>query len=400
MISSQEAVSKILSRRLIMSVEEIDLKYSCGRILAEDVFADIDQPPFDRVAMDGIAINQSRLKHSKAFKIVGIVSAGESSSRLPSGDVCLEIMTGAALPDGADMVIPYECIELEKGFAVIKVDQKHLSSNIHPKGNDYRRGDKVLEKGSVIKAPIAALLASVGKGRVMVQSLPKVRIISTGDELVDIDTKPEPFQIRWSNGMSLFHELVSHGNCEAIILKVRDNEEEIRSAILDALKQSDVLLFTGGVSAGKFDFVPKLLKECHVNQVFHKVAQRPGKPLWFGETDEGKFVFGLPGNPVSCLVNLRRFVIPFLDQAEGVPLTVLKARLSKEVKIEHSLTSYLPIKIQHAEGMLVAHPLKGNGSGDFFQLRDSDGFMELIPQEGSFASGHLAEIFIWGKTYA
>lgn len=398
MISSLQALTTVLSYQLQPRVVTIPLEDSLSRILAEDVLADMDQPPFNRVAMDGIAIRREQLLSSKKFQILGTISAGSAIVTLPAGNVCFEIMTGAVLPIDADFVVRYEDLKIFDGKAEVCCDVEKLSSNFHPQGSDYRQGDKVLSIGTKIKSTTTAILASVGKAKVKVFDLPTVAILSTGDELVDIGAKPEPHQIRWSNGISLKQQLVSFNFSQVSLHKVGDDEAAMKKLMLEFLQTKDVLILTGGVSAGKFDFVPKLLKECQVQEIFHKVAQRPGKPLWFGKTESNVFVFGLPGNPVSCLVNLRKFVIPFLAGTyPGSEPSVQKAYLSEEVKFNKGLTYYCQIKMINIEGKLIATPLSGNGSGDFYQLRDSDGFMELRPEDGPFVKNFLGEIYLWEK---
>lgn len=398
MITSDEALAAVLSHCLTTKTELVDLEFSLGRILAQDVFSDLDQPPFNRVTMDGLAIHSALLKTTKSFKILKTIAAGAESPELPSGPFGFEIMTGAMLPPGADMVIRYEDLEINGDVAQIKEDVKNLPSNFHPQGNDYKAGDKVLNKGTRIRSTTTAILASVGYSKVPVLVSPKLGIISSGDELVHVHEKPSPSEIRWSNGISLKHELESFGYRDVSILKLQDNEDEIRKYMQEQLSHCDILLLTGGVSAGKFDFIPRLLKECGVKEVFHKVSQRPGKPLWFGVTSEGKQVFGLPGNPVSCLVNLRKFVIPALEFSLSGKLPVFfEAVLTEEVKFNSTLTFYCPVKISQEGSKLLATPMRGNGSGDFFQLRDSDGFMELRPGEAPFSAGFSGQVYQWGK---
>lgn len=396
MITAKDAFTAIMSRSLSKNVETVLLSEALGRTLAQDVFADIDQPPFNRVAMDGIAINSSLLKETTTFKILKTVAAGAASPSLPSGPVCYEIMTGAVLPSGSDMVIRYEDIKIEDGVAHVVTSFDKLSRNYHEQGSDYKKGDKVLSPGIRIKSTTTAILASVGCTEVKVLALPRVAILSTGDELVDIHQIPAPEQIRWSNGISLRQELISFGFTDVTFQKLKDDEDEIRNTLQEKLETSDVVLLTGGVSAGKFDFVPRLLKECGVKEVFHKVSQRPGKPLWFGETSRGTLVFGLPGNPVSCLVNLRKYVVPFLLNNGTGKSYLPTATLSEEVKFNKNLTYYCLVKVQHEDGKLMATPIKGNGSGDLYQLRDSDGFIELRPEEAPFISGHQGQVYLWG----
>ena len=397
MISSNEAWAAISSRRFIPTVETVRLENAMGRILGNDIFADMDQPPFHRVAMDGVAIHSSLLKETTSFKILDCISAGSVAPDLPSGPVCFEIMTGAMLPAGADMVIRYEDLSIKDGIASLTISPENLKANFHPRGSDYPKGHKVLSQGTKIKSTTIALLASVGQSQVPVLTLPKISIISTGDELVDIDETPSPSQIRWSNGICLKQELFSWGQTEVTLIKLKDNEEKLQQVITKELEKSDLLLLTGGVSAGKFDFVPGILKKCSVNEVFHKISQRPGKPLWFGETDSNKLVFGLPGNPVSCLVNLRKFVIPLIELSiSGRAPVVPRASLTAEVSFNKNMTYYCAVKV-HQEGTeLMATPIAGNGSGDFFQLQDSDGFMELRSSEGPFKKGHVSEVYLWG----
>lgn len=398
MISSLQAQTTVLSYQIQRRVVTVPIENSLSRILAEDVLADIDQPPFHRVSMDGIAIRKEFLHSSKKFRILGTVSAGSSISTLPPGNVCFEIMTGAVLPINADLVVRYEDLKISQGEAEVCCGGEKLADNFHHRGNDYRKGDKVLSSGERIKSTTTAILASVGKSMVKVFDLPKIAILSTGDELVDIEAIPMPHQIRWSNGISLKQQLLAFNFTQVTLHRVGDDEGEMKQLMQELLKSNDVLLLTGGVSAGKFDFVPKLLKECQVQEIFHRVAQRPGKPLWFGKTESNVFVFGLPGNPVSCLVNLRKFVIPFLEGSRtGHVQEVEKAYLSEEVKFNQKLTYYCQVRITNHEGKITATPLSGNGSGDFFQLRDSDGFMELRPEEGPFNKNFLGEIYLWDK---
>lgn len=397
MITSLDAYSEVMSRGLVKNAISVPLETALGKILGEDIYADLDQPPFHRVAMDGIAINSNQLSLNRKFKILKTVMAGSESPRLPEGPVCFEIMTGAVLPPGADMVIRYEDLHIENELAELQCDVKNLTTNFHIQGSDYRAGDKVLRAGTKIKSTTTAILASVGCSLVKIMGAPRITILSTGDELVEIEEKPSPHQIRWSNGISLQQELMSFSLSDVRIKKLNDDEEQIRTAMQEALASSDVLLLTGGVSAGKYDFVPKLLKECDVKEIFHKVAQRPGKPLWFGEAAERTLVFGLPGNPVSCLVNLRKYVIPLLQYSQTKTMPALpKAVLSEDVGFNKNMTYYCLVKISHAGAELHATPIKGNGSGDFYQLRDSDGFIELRPADAPFLAGNEYDVFLWG----
>ncbi len=387
-----------MSHKFLTKIISLPLEDSLNRTLAQDIYADLDAPPFHRVSMDGIAINKKLLSSTSSFKILECISAGSEERQLPSGDFCFEIMTGAVLPKNADLVIRYEDLKIADGQAKITCDHQRLSLNYHAKGSDYKRGDKLLSAGTFIKSTTTAILASAGRAHVLVYDLPKIAVISTGDELVDIAETPAAHQIRWSNGISLRQELYAHGFCDVSIYKVSDNQDKIRNLIKDLLVTKDILLITGGVSAGKFDFVPRILAECQVAEIFHKVTQRPGKPLWFGKSLTNCLVFGLPGNPLSCLVNLRKFVIPLLlTSLANKKIKTSFAILAEEVNFNQGLTYYCLVKIKSEEGRLMAYPIKGNGSGDFFQMKDSDGFIELKKDQGPFKAGHLAGIYYWGS---
>lgn len=394
MISAQEAFRLVLARRTPLRAENIFLVNSLGKVLAEDIFSDLDQPPFHRVSMDGIAVRRSDLERNCRLKVLGIVAAGASPGSLPEGKVCFEIMTGAALPCGADFIVRYEDLKIDNGYAQLVTSPEGLDAHIHPQGSDYKKGDRILAEGTTIRSTQSAILASVGRTMVKVYTCPLVGILSTGDELVEIEAKPGPHQIRWSNGICLMHELHSFGITNVSIHKVADDEALIREKIKELLNCCDLLLLTGGVSAGKFDYVPKILKECGVTEVFHKVAQRPGLPLWFGTRGTSKLVLGLPGNPVSCLVNLRKYVVPLVLPKEHLPR---RAVLGADVNFNKDLAYYCPVKVQDENGTLVARPLSGNGSGDFFQLRDSDGFIELCPQSAPFKKGQAFDLYLWGE---
>jgi molybdopterin molybdotransferase len=304
-------------------------------------------------------------------------------------------MTGAALPLNADMVIRYEDLKIENSVAELMIDINLLSKNIHAMASDYKKDDVVLKAGTKIKPSTVAILASVGASKVAVYKMPKIAIVSTGDEIVNIDQIPLQHQIRGSNGICLKQLLKSFGHSEVSIHHVVDNEKLMFELFSTLIKSYEVILLTGGVSAGKFDFVPKVLKECNVSEIFHQVAQRPGKPLWFGKTEDDVFVFGLPGNPVSCLVNTRKFVIPFLDRNIKAQRSFLKSK----VNFNKNLTYYCLVKVENINGLVVSTPVQGNGSGDFAQLDMADGFVELEPEFAPFEENFIANTYLWSDSH-
>lgn len=375
MISFEEALQQVQAHPLNLGDEPVTLLQSTDRILAEDVKADRDFPPFNRSTKDGIAINFSAIeKGIDRFTIEGTLSAGMAQQTLSSDTNCFEIMTGAVLPKNADTIIMYEETDIENGWATIsKTPSK--GQNIHVKGSDKKVGVVLLEKGTIITAAVIGVLASVGKTGILVKKLPKVCVISTGNELVEVSETPLPHQIRKSNTLSLTAAL-EKTNIAPIRLHLADNRTVIEKKLRKALAEHDVLMLSGGVSKGKFDFVPDAMEALGVEKVFHRVAQRPGKPFWFGIQEiKNKVVFSFPGNPVSTFVNYHVYFLPWLAKSLGLEVEKHSIILDESVRPHPSLTLFLQVKTQWREGRLHAKLVQGNGSGDLVSLAMADGFV-------------------------
>jgi molybdopterin molybdotransferase len=284
MISVQEALQTVLNTAQDFGVEEVLFIKSVGRILKEDIKADRDFPPFDRVSMDGIAIEYSSFRNGqRSFKIEGIQAAGSEQITLQNPENCIEVMTGAVLPNNCDTVIRYEDVELKKGIATIIINAINDGQNIHIKGKDGKAGNVLIKQNTIISAAEIGVLATVGKSTVKVAKQPKVMIVSTGDELVGVDETPLAHQIRRSNVFTLVSFLEKlHIPSETAHLT--DDKPMLKEKIKTYLSTYDVLLFSGAVSKGKFDFLPEVFEELGVEKLFHKVAQRPGKPFFYGRT--------------------------------------------------------------------------------------------------------------------
>lgn len=354
-----------------------------GRVLAEDVHAERDQPPFDRVAMDGIAIaSRAWAAGRREFRVAGTQAAGAPPQALPAPDACLEAMTGAVLPPGADAVIPVEQLEVEDGLARVQgVDAVEPWSNVHRRGSDTRAGARVLAAGQRLRGPEIAILASAGRTSVAVAREPSLAVVSTGDELVEPGEPLADWQIRRSNVYGVVATLRARGHAAVADDHVPDERATIVERLGRHLATHDVLVLSGGVSAGKFDHVPAALAELGVQRVFHKVAQRPGKPFWFGTTAGGRAVFALPGNPVSTLVCLVRYVLPALERLGGaVPAPPASVPLAADYAVRTDLTAFLPVDlVVEDDGVCRARPHPTNGSGDFTSLSGTAGFVELGP---------------------
>lgn len=398
MLTPAQAESAIAARLTVLPSEPCALERAAGRVLREPVRADLDQPPFDRVAMDGIAISHGAFaRGTRSFRIAGVVAAGAKPPSLGSGDECLEVMTGAVLPPGADAVVPVEEIESREGIATVSAAARVAPyAHVHRQGSDARAGATLLEPGAELRGPELAIAASAGATLLLVSREPRIAVVSTGDELVPPGTRPAAWQVRRSNAYGIAASLRSHGYDLLTDLHVPDDPATIRSSLEAALLAHDVLVLSGGVSAGRFDHVPAVLAELGVEQVFHKVAQRPGKPLWFGVRGDGRAVFALPGNPVSTLVCLTRYVLPALARLRGqAPAGPAHAPLLEGLEVRHGMTVFLPVDRRAAgepPGALAAHPT--HGSGDFVALAGTSGFVELAPGR-TWEPGSLAPLYTW-----
>lgn len=394
MISVHEAEVLILHHTIDLSTEVVPLPESLARVLCEPLIADRDFPPYDRVTMDGIAISYEAFKAgSRVFRVAGTVAAGMAAASLDDNSACLEIMTGAMLPEGCDTVVRYEDIELQDGVAHMRTDNIRQGQNVHRRGEDRTSGQVIVPAGQRITAAEIGIAAAVGKSELIVKAFPKIVAISTGDELVDIDTTPEPHQIRKSNVYQIAALLANHG-VQSPMVHLSDNEKVIRQTLAEILTQHDAIVLSGGVSAGRFDFIPKVLVSLGVREVFHKVAQRPGKPFWFGISDQGKPVFALPGNPVSSFMCVVRYVIPWLYASMGIRTQPCFAMLEIDFVFTPPLTGFIPVSLSWSkEGTCFAKPVAGHGSGDLANLVDADAFVELPSGKDTYAKGESCRIW-------
>ena len=399
LITPRLAEEAIYARLTCLPIESLPLKQCVGGTLRENVYAERDQPPFDRVTMDGIAVDSEALRRGvKRFKLRGIQAAGVAPLKLHSGEEAIEVMTGAILPQGSDCVIPVEQLELNDGFATLTAAV--VSSpfhNIHRRGSDSRQGRLLLESGTLLRAPEIAVAASAGMARVRVSSQPAIMVVSTGDELVEPGDPIADYQVRRSNAYAVAATLRKRGFGRVGDDHVADDEARLRDRLALHLTTHEVVVLSGGVSMGKFDLVPKVLMQLGVSEVFHNIAQRPGKPMWFGIGLQGQAVFGLPGNPVSTLVCLLRYVIPAIAEAMGTKREAPeRLALASQVTFTPALAYFLPVSIVHDDwGRAWANPRPPNGSGDFLSLAGTDGFVELPPGPNTYPKGFVTNMYRW-----
>jgi len=378
---------------------KVPLAEASGQILRQAIVAERDQPPFDRATMDGIAVASSALDDGKrSFTVSGIQAAGQPSAKLSSPDTCFETMTGAVMPEGSDTMIPVERITIENGVATLETDYKADNKQfVHHRASDHQAGDLLLKPGVAINAPEMAVLTAAGEAEVEVAEWPAIAVVSTGDELVDVGAPINDAQIRSSNDRAIETALHNRGCMNTHRHHLPDDPDALLEKINRLHEEAGVLILSGGVSMGKYDYVPAILDELGVKVVFHKILQRPGLPMWFGISTTGKPVFALPGNPVSTLVCLTRYVIPAITAAMGLnERSTETVQLSAEVKFKPDLCWFLPVSLAHQpDGVTVAEPRPTNTSGDFIGLRGTDGFVELPRGTDTFPPGYAARLYRW-----
>jgi molybdopterin molybdotransferase len=399
MLSIEEAERLIGEHLPCLPIESLPLAQCSGAVLRENVFAERDLPPFDRVTMDGIALDSAAPGEGmRRLKIQATQAAGDPPLTLASRDSCIEVMTGAVLPGGCDSVVPVEQLSVAGGEAALAPDIACRPwQNVHRRGSDTRKGALLLAAGTRLGAPEVAIAASAGMARVRVSHQPAIAVISTGNELVEPGEALLPHQIRRSNVYGIIAALRSSGFQRVADDHVRDDAQTLRNRLKFHLDTHEVLILSGGVSAGRFDLVPAVLAELGAHTVFHRVAQRPGKPFWFGVAPTGTAVFALPGNPVSTLVCLTRYVLPALFAAMGEagsqPETIA---LGGPIDVSTDLASFLPVRVEFdADGRAWAMPRPTNGSGDFATLGGTCGFVQLPPGPGALPKGFPTRLYRW-----
>ena len=399
MLTPAEADGLIGQHLQCLPIESLPLAQCAGAVLRENIYAERDQPPYDRVAMDGIALNSQAVSGgTRSFHIQATQAAGDAPLSLGAAVDCIEVMTGAVLPAGCDSVVPIEQLNVAGGRAELAPDVRiEPWQNVHRRGSDTRQGALLLRGGQRLRAPEIAIAASAGMARVRVASQPMLAVISTGNELVEPGEPVLAHQVRRSNAYAIVSALREHGFQRVADDHIRDDPGELHSRLRFHLETHDVLVLSGGVSMGRFDLVPKVLGELGVRTIFHKVAQRPGKPLWFGVANSGAAVFGLPGNPVSTLVCLARYVLPALRGSLGQsPDRVQRMALGAPVRVTPALSYFLPVRLEQDDwGREWAVPAPTNGSGDFTALAGTDGFVELPPGPNTYAKGFVTRLYRW-----
>jgi molybdopterin molybdotransferase len=396
-ISVADAEALIAAHLPSFGVEQVSLDAAVGRVLRKPVFAERDHPPFDRVMMDGIGVRWSdRLPAS--FALAGSQMAGMGRATLHGADTCLEVTTGAIVPEGCDCIIPIEQTGRDgDGYVLAEGYRPAKGQFIHGQGSDCRAGTQVLDAGVRLGPPQMAQLAANGAAQIEVAAPPSIAILATGDELVGVDAPLGEGQIRRSNDLAIAAALRGHGLDRVALRHVADDLKATTETLGDLLAAHDMVIISGGVSMGQRDYVPEALAALNVKRVFHRIAQRPGKPMWFGVGSDGQMVFALPGNPVSSLVCAVRYVRPALLAAMGLKADPPEyVCLNGEAPTSPTLTCFVPVHVrQDATGRSMAQPVVSPTSGDFASLVHAHGVVQLPPGENRALAGATAPLYRW-----
>jgi molybdopterin molybdotransferase len=389
MLEVAAALEIVLGRAAPLPTEMIPLPQAAGRVLAEPVASDVDSPPYTKALMDGYAIRSANTGSGATLTVIEEVAAGRVPTRVVGTGEATRIMTGAPIPDGSDAIIPHE--ETEPAGKSIRLRRAvKTGESILPRGREMKAGEVVIPSGTWLSPQAIGLLAAVGRTGVRVHRMPRLAILATGDELVEADQRPGPGQIRNSNGPML-SALASRAGTTVEYLGIGPDERDgLRRFIARGLDLADVFVLAGGVSAGKFDLVPEVLKELGVTAHFHKIRLKPGKPLLFGSR-ESTLVFGLPGNPVSSFVGFELFVRPALRKLMGdaVPGPVfVPVPLAAPFAAKNDRPTYAPARLEMTDGFRV-RPGKWFGSADLRGLLTADALVSIPTGSVELAAGEM-----------
>jgi molybdopterin molybdotransferase len=396
MLSFEEArqlvIAQSKSHAGVRPALTLPIAEALGYVLAQEIRSDREYPPFDRSTRDGYAVRAADAKEGATLPCTGEIKAGDTVSEPLSPGSCVQIMTGAAVPAGADAVVMIEFTQ-RANDAVTFQRASQSGQNIVPKGSEAKAGDVALKPGVRLGFAELAVAAQVGAATVRCYKKPRVAILSTGDEVVPITETPGPFHIRNSNTVSLAAQIQLAGGEPVPLVNALDRVDDLAAKIEQGLRE-DILVLSGGVSMGKYDLVETVLKSLGAEFFFDAVAIRPGKPAVFGRC-RNTIVFGLPGNPVSTMVTFQLFVIPALDVLSGAeprPLPLLEASLAEPLQENPGLTHFLPARIAWSGNSPSVAPLRWQGSGDISALTRANSFLVIPAGRSNMAAGEKVSV--------
>jgi molybdopterin molybdotransferase len=387
-------IDQVQSKKGPRATANVSVWDALGYVLAEEIKTDREYPPFDRSTRDGYAVRASEAGISAKLPCAGEIKAGDTVTQPLASGTCVQIMTGAAVPAGANAVVMIEHTQREADTVRFERPVKP-GQNIVPHGSEAKAAQTILSPGMRLGYAELALAAQVGETELRCAAKPRVAILSTGDEVISVDDLPGPFQIRNSNSVSLAVQVKLAGGEPVLLGNAADRMDDLRAKIERGLKE-DVLVLSGGVSMGKYDLVETVLKDLGAQFYFDGVAIRPGKPAVFGRCRD-TFVFGLPGNPVSTMVTFELFVTPALDLlsgAEARPLPLLEAKLSEVLSEKPGLTHFLPARLEWHGGAPEVKALPWQGSGDIATMAKANCFLVVPPDREQVAAGERVTVLL------
>lgn len=396
MTSIPQALDHILSFAKSFGTQEVSIHDAFNRVLASPIYADRDYPPFNRSAMDGYAVLSSDFTTSdiELQLIERLLAGGVATQKVISG-TCIKIMTGAPVPEGADAVVRVEDTLEKDNRVTFNVSSVKPKQNIATQAEDAREGDLILKKDVVLTATEISILAVTGKSNVLVHKLPEITIVSTGNEIVSVDSEILPHQIRDSNSYALKSFLKSYSISSVNTVHVADDKIKLTAEIKKNLNK-DILILSGGVSKGDADYVPEVLNSLGVKEVFHRVKIKPGAPLWFGVMPSGGVVFGLPGNPVSVQVAFKVFIEPFIRKCFNMEAVLpIYLPLFNDKSKKTKLTEYFPVKWMNKNNVTGIISTKMNGSGDISATLGSNGIAVHREEIDTIKENDIVEFYVW-----
>lgn len=390
----QKVIEQISKKKGPRGTEQVRVGDALGYVLAQEVKADREYPPFNRATRDGYAVFAADAKAGATLKCAGEIKAGDRVTKELWAETCVQIMTGAALPSGADAVVMIE--HTKRDGDEVRFERAAVTGqNFVPRGSEARAGQTLLSSGTRLGYAELALAAQVGASELKCAQKPRVAILSTGDEIVPVDSVPGRFQIRNSNSVSLAAQVRLAGGRPVLLGNAMDREDDLHSKISRGL-QEDLLILSGGVSMGKYDLVEKVLKAVGAEFYFDAVAIRPGKPAVFGKCGE-KFVFGLPGNPVSTMVTFELFAVPAVDLLSGAEprgLPVVEAKLAEALHERPGVTHFLPAHMEGPGAERIVSVLKWQGSGDVSALGKANCYVVVPEEREKMEAGERVEVLV------
>jgi molybdopterin molybdotransferase len=390
----RKVIEQLTEKKGPRATEQVRVGDALGYVLAQEVKTDREYPPFNRATRDGYAVFAADVKAGVTLKCTGEIKAGDRVTKELWAETCVQIMTGAAVPSGADAVVMIEHTKRDGDEVRFERDAV-AGQNFVPRGSEARAGQTLLTPGMRLGYAELASAAQVGAAELKCASKPRVAILSTGDEIVPVDSIPGRFQIRNSNSVSLAAQVRLAGGKPVLLGNAMDREDDLSSKIRRGL-QEDLLVLSGGVSMGKYDLVEKVLRGMETEFYFDAVAIRPGKPAVFGKCGE-KFVFGLPGNPVSTMVTFELFVAPAVDLLSGSEareLPMVEARLGEALNEKPGVTHFLPARMEGQGAAREVKALKWQGSGDVAALGKANCFVVVPAEREKLAVGEKVEVLV------